>query len=157
MVTLKNSLICGNVKMSGCFLCRLLISSPRPPGWTHSWEKHLTTKKKKKKPNTKKNCVVRLTNRDRGDLCVDVQHAVVVHIHKVVALALLVVTEEVDCSNILGWRGLRRFGDCVWWWCGRLERRKERQKNSKKSIKTVQKKSVIKKHHHHPLRTAAHN
>lgn len=43
-----------------------------------------------------------LTNWDGGDLSVDIQHAVAVHIHQVVPPALLIVTEEVDCTNILG-------------------------------------------------------
>lgn len=46
--------------------------------------------------------VLLLTNRDGGDLSVEVQHAVSIHIYQVVAPALLIVTEEVDCTNILG-------------------------------------------------------
>ena len=42
-----------------------------------------------------------LTNGDGGDLSVDVKHAVAIHIHQVVPSALIVVTEEVDCTNIL--------------------------------------------------------
>ena len=47
-------------------------------------------------------CILILTNRDGGDLSVDIKHAVAVHIHQIVPPALLVVTEEVDCTNILG-------------------------------------------------------
>lgn len=43
-----------------------------------------------------------LTNWDGGDLSVDIQHAVAVHVHQVVPPALLIVTEEVDCTDILG-------------------------------------------------------
>ena len=43
-----------------------------------------------------------LTNWNGGDLSVDVQHAVAIHIHQVVPPALFIVTEEVDCTNILG-------------------------------------------------------
>lgn len=45
--------------------------------------------------------VLLLTNWDGGDLSVDIQHAVAVHIHQVVSPALLIVTEEVDRTNIL--------------------------------------------------------
>lgn len=64
------------------------------------------------------------TNGNGGDLRVDVQHAVIVHIHQVVAFALLIVTEEVDCTDILGW------GRCLV-----MEEEKERQKWSDLSPK----------------------
>lgn len=43
-----------------------------------------------------------LTNWDGRDLSVDIQHAVIVYIHQVVPSALLIVTEEVDRTNVLG-------------------------------------------------------
>lgn len=45
--------------------------------------------------------LVLLTNRNGGDLSVDVQHAVAVHVHQVVSSAVFIVTKEVDCTNIL--------------------------------------------------------
>lgn len=42
-----------------------------------------------------------LTNGNGGDLSVDVQHAVAVHVHQIVSSALLVVTEEVDGTDVL--------------------------------------------------------
>lgn len=42
-----------------------------------------------------------LTNRNGGDLGVDVQHAVPVHVHQVVSSAFIVVTEEVDGTDVL--------------------------------------------------------
>lgn len=42
-----------------------------------------------------------LTNGDGGDLSVEIQHAVAVHIHQVVPPAFLVVTEEIDRTDIL--------------------------------------------------------
>lgn len=41
------------------------------------------------------------TNGDGGDLGVDVQHAVPVHIHQVVPATLVIVAEEMDRPNIL--------------------------------------------------------
>ena len=42
-----------------------------------------------------------LTDRDGGDLGVDVKHAIAVNVHQEVASALLVVAEEVDGGVIL--------------------------------------------------------
>lgn len=41
------------------------------------------------------------TQRNRRDLCVQIQHSVAVSIHQVVSPALLVVTEEINRSHIL--------------------------------------------------------
>lgn len=48
-----------------------------------------------------KNHITGRTQRKRGDLCVQIQHPVPISIHQVVSPALLVVTEEINCTHVL--------------------------------------------------------
>lgn len=41
------------------------------------------------------------TQRNRGDLCIQIQHPVAISIHQVVSPALLIITEEINCTHVL--------------------------------------------------------
>lgn len=64
------------------------------------WCTGKNTSKMIKNPNTEFSSFL-LTNWDGWDLSVEVQHAVVVHIHQVIAPTLFIVTKEVDGTHIL--------------------------------------------------------
>lgn len=54
--------------------------------------------------------VLILTNGDGGDLGVEVQHAVAVHVHQVVSPAVIVVAEEIDGAHVLQRNSISRHG-----------------------------------------------